>query len=253
MHTEANLRELDVAAAGPVVRQVFSVFHHFWNGTWAAPISAFVDRPHTEADLRAALNAMRESIAADDHLYSIDEDTAALKSTLETEIDRLISTPGQTVWDDPVEIVETGGISHMLEVLHGRAGRLETGLLIETSHFVPRDRGIEKMRTLHDRGLRIRVLTNSLDPNDVLAAHAGDDGRRKQVLEREPIYTSCARMPGRSGSGSPSSEPKRPCTPRSSSATARICSSAASTSTRARRTPTPRPGCTSRVQSWPPG
>jgi len=39
------------------------------------------------------------------------------------------------------------------------------------------------MKELHDRGVRIRVLTNTLVSNDVLAAHAGYSGRRKQVLE----------------------------------------------------------------------
>jgi putative cardiolipin synthase len=183
VHTEANFRDLDVAAVGPVVREISSVFDHFWNGKWAVPISALVDRPYTDADLKTALETMREHIAMDDYPYPIDEDTAALKSTLKAEIDRFIWAPGELVWDDPAEIVETGGTSRMLEALHRRAGRLETDLLIESPYFVPRDRGIEKMRALHDRGVRIRVLTNSLVSNDVLAAHAGYAGRRKQVLE----------------------------------------------------------------------
>jgi putative cardiolipin synthase len=39
------------------------------------------------------------------------------------------------------------------------------------------------MKALHERGVRVRVLTNSLASNDVLAAHAGYAGRRRQVLE----------------------------------------------------------------------
>ena len=49
---EFNFRDLDIAAAGPVVRELSSVFDRFWNGPWSVPIAALVDRPYvTEADL----------------------------------------------------------------------------------------------------------------------------------------------------------------------------------------------------------
>jgi putative cardiolipin synthase len=71
----------------------------------------------------------------------------------------------------------------MLEALHRRVGRLDAKLLIESPYFVPRDRAIARMKELHDRGVRIRILTNSLASNDVMAAAAGYAARRKQVLE----------------------------------------------------------------------
>ena len=53
--TDANFRDLDIAAAGPVVRDISGVFDHFWNSDWAVPISALVDRPYTDSDLQAAV------------------------------------------------------------------------------------------------------------------------------------------------------------------------------------------------------
>jgi putative cardiolipin synthase len=64
-----------------------------------------------------------------------------------------------------------------------RLGRLESELLIESAYFVPRDRGVAKLRDLHERGVRIRVFTNSLASNDVLAAHAGYSKRRDKLIE----------------------------------------------------------------------
>jgi putative cardiolipin synthase len=181
--TEANFRDLDIAAGGPVVREISSVFDYFWNGEWAVPISALVGRPYTEADLQRARETLNERIAADDYPYPIDQDVAQLKSALKEEIANLVWAPGRIVWDDPAQIAATGGTSRMLEGLHRRAASLEADLLIESPYFVPRDRGIGKMAELRDRGVHIRVLTNSLASNDVLAAHAGYAGRRKQVLE----------------------------------------------------------------------
>jgi putative cardiolipin synthase len=102
---------------------------------------------------------------------------------LKEEIAKFVWAPGRIVWDDPAQIAATGGTSAMLEALHRRAGSLESDLLIESPYFLPRDRGIDRMAELHDRGVHIRVLTNSLASNDVLAAHAGYAGRRKQVLD----------------------------------------------------------------------
>ena len=181
--TEANFRDLDVAAGGPVVREISSVFDHFWNGNWAVPISALVDRPYTEQDLQAARATIREGIAADRYPYPVDQEVAELKSALKAEIDKFVWAPGRIVWDDPAEIAATGGTSRLLEGLHRRLERLDTELLVESPYFVPRDRGIARMKALHDKGVRIRVLTNSLASNDVLAAHAGYADRRRQVLD----------------------------------------------------------------------
>jgi putative cardiolipin synthase len=183
VHTDANFRDLDVVAAGPVVREISSVFDHFWNGDWAVPISALVDRAYAQDDMQAARVTLRERIAEEEYPYPIDQDVAALKSGVEAEIDQLIWAPGQIVWDDPAEIAATGGTSRMLEALHRRVETLEADLLIESPYFVPRDRGIRKMAELAGRGAHIRVLTNSLAANDVLAAHAGYAARRKEVLE----------------------------------------------------------------------
>ena len=52
--TEANFRDLDIAAIGPVVQDVSKVFDYFWNGDWAVPISVLVKEVHSEADMEAS-------------------------------------------------------------------------------------------------------------------------------------------------------------------------------------------------------
>ena len=63
-----------------------------------------------------------------------------------------------------------------------KLGTLQKELLIESAYFVAGDRGVAKARELHDRGIRMRVLTNSLASNDVLAAHAGYAKYREALL-----------------------------------------------------------------------
>jgi putative cardiolipin synthase len=69
-----------------------------------------------------------------------------------------------------------------MEGLANRLSLVEDEVLIESAYFVPRDPGIEKLAGLVEDGARVRVLTNSLVSNDVLAAHAGYAERREDLV-----------------------------------------------------------------------
>jgi len=180
--TDANFRDLDIAAAGPVVRDISSVFDHFWNSDWAVPISALVDRPYSESDLQTGVRSLRERIAGDSYPYPLDEDVAGLRADLSSIRDHLIWAPGKIVWDDPDDFREDAEHGRMHIAFHRKLDTLQKEVLVEAAYFVTRDRGIEIARQLHDRGVRMRLMTNSLASNDVLAAHAGYAKGRKELL-----------------------------------------------------------------------
>jgi putative cardiolipin synthase len=182
--TDANFRDLDIGAAGPIVREVSAVFDYFWNGDWSYPITALVDRPYTEADLHAAVATIRSRIDQGTFPYPLDQTVDELKMKLESILADLVWAPAVVVWDDPAAALEEDGkTSRMNEALYRRVDQLQSELLIESAYFVPRERAVAKMGELHDRGVKVRVLTNSLASNDVLAAHAGYSRRRKQLVE----------------------------------------------------------------------
>jgi putative cardiolipin synthase len=180
--TEANFRDLDIAAGGPVVRDVSNVFDHFWNSDWAVPVSALVERSYTESELQAAMRSFRERVAADRYPYPLDQDVAALRADLTSIRDHFIWAPGQIVWDDPNDITTGAEHGRISMALYRKLDTLQKELLIESAYFVARERGIEKAKQLNDRGIRMRLLTNSLATNDVLAAHAGHAKYREALL-----------------------------------------------------------------------
>ena len=181
--TDANFRDLDIAAAGPVVREVSSVFDHFWNGDWAVPIAALVDRPYTKSDLRETREFMRDWVAEHDYPYPLGRDVAALNAELTAIRDQFIWAPGQIVWDDPAAIEDGIADGRLIKALFRKIHSLQSELLMESAYFVTRDKAIRVVKQLQDRGVRIRVLTNSLASNDVVAAHAGHAKRRKPLIE----------------------------------------------------------------------
>lgn len=180
--THANFRDLDIAAAGPIVRDISDVFDYFWSGDWAVPITALVDRPYTEEDLDKARVKLQELIAAGTYPYPLDEDIDTLRSKLTAIRDNFIWAPGQIVWDDPAAIA--GGIQQgsMMKMLNKKIMTLQNELVIESAYFVVLDKGVENARILTEKGVKVRVMTNSLASNDVVAAHAGYSKTRDDLI-----------------------------------------------------------------------
>jgi putative cardiolipin synthase len=180
--TDANFRDLDIAAAGPVVRETSKVFDYFWNGDWAVPITALVQRPYTMSDLEALKATLREQIAADNYPYALDRDVATLNAELASIRDQFIWAPGQIMWDDPAAIGDGIAEGTLARALYDKLQTLQSELLIESAYLVPRDKAIEVLKDLQARGVKVRMLTNSLASNDVVAAHAGYAKHREQLI-----------------------------------------------------------------------
>ncbi len=182
-HSKSNFRDLDIVGAGPIVRETSTVFDRFWNGPWAVPVAEIVGRTSTEDEYRANVEDMRRMMEADAYPFPVDTDAESLLEALEEIFADLVWARGEVVWEDPSSIYDGVKSGRMNNALYDRMRALESELLIESAYFVPRDRGVEAARTLVERGVKVRILTNSLAANDVLAAHAGYSKYRKPLLE----------------------------------------------------------------------
>ena len=183
VNTAANYRDLDVLAVGPIVRDLSGVFDRYWNDATAVPIAALVDRTYDEADLDARLVQLRANIADADYPYPIDQDLETIARQGRELRDSLVWAEGSIVVDDPAALAEGEDASVVFAFLHARIDQVEDELLLQSPYFVLRTRGIDKVGALHDRGVRVRALTNSLASNDVLPVHAGYAKTRERLLE----------------------------------------------------------------------
>jgi cardiolipin synthase C len=176
-----NFRDLDVVAVGPVVRELSNVYDRFWNGDWAVPIAALVDRPYGIDDYTATAKAVRDSIATVNYPWPLERDVADLEKEMESLYRGFVWAPGRVLWDDPASINDPG-LRTMSKALDRRFAEVEREVLIESAYFVPQNGGIAYAKHLRSKGIRMRVLTNSLASNDVLAAFAGYSKYREGLL-----------------------------------------------------------------------
>lgn len=182
---ESNFRDLDIAAAGPIVREISTVYDYFWNGDWSVPISALADKTYRQKDLIDIKKKIDQKIAANKFPYVLDKDVKSLRSRLLSIRDNFIWAEGQYVWDDPkvMNMHADDQNGTMIEKLAMRVNSLQKQLYMESAYFIPRDSGVDALARLHERGVKIRVLTNSLASNDVIPAHAGYAGYRKKLIK----------------------------------------------------------------------
>jgi len=183
VHTDANFRDLDIAAAGPIVRDLSNVFDHFWNGQWSYPISTLVDRTHSKDDLRSAVANMQTLIQEEEYPYPLNQDVAQLTGQMRKVRDSFIWARGEVVWDDPGAMHNGKGASIIHEKLYQKFQTLKNELLVESAYFVAGERGVHAAYKLKERGVNVRILTNSLASNDVVAAHSGYAKYRKSLIE----------------------------------------------------------------------
>jgi putative cardiolipin synthase len=182
VHGEATYRDLDTVAVGPVVRDASVVYDDFWNSASSIPYAAFVDTPPTPADAAAAIAEMRAKMVSERLPYPIDEEVDALTAEMQDVRDSLIWAPVRVLYDPP-EKVEGNASHNIFSVLDSLVSNAQKEVLIENAYFVPRDHGVELVAALHARGVKVRVLTNSLASNDVLAVHSGYQKYRDDLLE----------------------------------------------------------------------
>lgn len=183
VHTEANFRDLDIAAAGPIVRDLSDVFDRFWNGKWSYPIVSLTDQTYTEDDLRNLFVSEGERIGKETYPYPLDEDVESLTDRLAEIRDSFVWAPGEVIWDDSASNSDGTKVPVVKEALRGKVKMLKKELLIESAYFVMQEQSLQMAKALHDKGVRIRVLTNSLTSTDVVAAHAGYAKCRERLIE----------------------------------------------------------------------
>ena len=183
VNTIANYRDLDVLAVGPVVRDLSGVFDRFWNSPSTVPIAAIVNRTYGAADLDAILVRLREAIATADYPYPIDQDLEELAAQGADLRDNLVWARGEVIADKPETIARGKESDEVVRFIRGRVAQLKEELLVESPYFVLPAGAQATVKTLHERNVRVRALTNSLASNDMLPAHSGYAKTRRRLLE----------------------------------------------------------------------
>ncbi|SFN24780.1 phospholipase D family protein [Variovorax sp. OV329] len=204
--TDANFVDVDVLAAGPIVKDLSRSFDDYWNNQLAYPVQSLVSREEIDK-IRADAKRERE----DEEKAGKDKPPAPDDTPMDLRKVRFVWAPAVMLADKPGKIPagsggQTGSAAQPGLVVRGSGNtagpikaaasdddsvvdgllslfdRARTELNIVSPYFVP---GTDMKRALaaaRARGVKVRVLTNSLASNDAVAAHAGYARHREELL-----------------------------------------------------------------------
>src|SRR5690625_7463131 len=105
----------------------------------------------------------------------------------------------QLVSDDPSKILDKSKPGQLLKNQIQRIiGEPKQDVPLVSPYFVPTKAGVKLFSSMVKQGVRVRILTNSLNATDVKVVHAGSEKHRKQLMksgenryEMKRIVDSC--------------------------------------------------------------
>ena len=178
--------DLDVLAVGEVVKDVSSSFDLYWNNELAYPATTLIETPISDEqahDIRNQLHDFLEQQKESDYMQALQ--TSMLAKNIRDNKVEFILGDAVIVVDHPDKITSSRDANelHLVSQLAPYFQNLKKELIIISPYFVPGDEGVDFFRELIDRGVRVRILTNSLSSNDVGIVHAGYAKYREALLK----------------------------------------------------------------------
>lgn len=180
-----DFNDIDLAAAGPTAQAISASFDAYWNSDHAYPIEhlGLHASPTALEELRATLTAHVKAMADSDYARALRE-TRLAQQLVDRTLDFIWATAEFTV-DNPDKVVE--GLdresAHPMSVIFRHARRAQREFMIMSPYFIPGEEGVALFRELRERGVAVRILTNSMEATDVAAVFGGYSPYRKQLLD----------------------------------------------------------------------
>ncbi|WP_308318793.1 phospholipase D family protein [Marinobacter sp. F4206] len=180
----ALFADLDILAIGPIVDELSNDFDRYWASASAYPAELLLPEMGLEEliTLMRSAQALEQSPEAAEYVRSV-ADSTFMTALLKGEL-RFTWAPVSMVSDDPAKALgESDGDDLMSRQLARALGEPTSSVDLVSPYFIPGKPGLALFRELESKGVEVRVLTNSLEANDVALVHAGYAKYRKPLLE----------------------------------------------------------------------
>jgi putative cardiolipin synthase len=183
---QLNFRDFDLLAIGPVVAQAEGAFDQYWNSRWAYPITSLT-KPAPRAKQEQARKRFCERLKQDlaRFPYPLPRDRNEALAWLEKFRGQAIWGPAEVVYSDPNRPgkpakAPPGVVWNKMVAL---AEQAEHEVVAENAYLLPQQKNAPGVRELRQRGVKVRLLTNSLASTDEVPVNAHYANTRPRLVE----------------------------------------------------------------------
>ena len=179
--------DLDMVQIGAAVPEISSDFDDYWNSKYSYPADSIIKSHNVSDKKRAKL------------LRKLEE--AMQTPEAEQYLTRLHSAPiinqlaaGHLAWfwglasayadvPDKIELEDIDNSIHLTPRLEPYFRKAKKEVIMVSAYFVPGEEGMQFIRSMIERGVKVTIVTNSLASTDVGAVHAGYRRYRPELLD----------------------------------------------------------------------
>jgi len=174
-----NFLDIDVIGVGPVARESSELFDHFWNNPLVVSASAFGhDQPQESPQEIADAYLLR--FKTSERLENVPIEWQNWDDILQPYVKRLHPGASKVVYDTLGEDT----ISQKMATIIPEFSKTATyELLIVNAYVIPNEDMLIGARDLVQKGVKIKLLTNSLASQDVPAVNSHYGPWRKAILD----------------------------------------------------------------------
>jgi cardiolipin synthase C len=183
---DVNFADADLMALGPVVQECGVEFDKYWNSDLAFPVEALVSTTGVEAHFKEVSAVLLSHIETEkESVYARRLSQTDLLRQLKEKSLPLTWAGAKLTYDLPEKIRNHGKPPDDITLWPSLTPYLKntkSELLLISPYFVPGDEGVASLKGLTGRGVKVRILTNSLASNDVTIVHGGYARYREAML-----------------------------------------------------------------------
>ncbi len=184
-----NFRDRDILVLGSAAREMRENFDEFWQSDFAIPVSQIFAEELEEISSYDVESQSREL-----HAYAEDPKNFApqVRHAVDATSERIPTLFQNMTWDDMSFVSDVPGKNEGTQGLGGggestnqlinTVKSAKSSILIQSPYLIMPEGGIELFGSLVDRGVRIRISTNSLASTDNIQAFSGYASQRKELL-----------------------------------------------------------------------
>lgn len=178
--------DLDVAVTYPGANDISTAFDLYWNSKLSYPVENLIDHTASEEELLHGIEKLKAFVEAQQNTKYANalRNSNMVQNTKAGKIDYFWGKT-EILYDNPLKISSDRDKTeyHLAPQLSPHISSVKDELIIVSPYFVPGKQGVKFLTNLKQKGVSVRILTNSLSSNDVPIVHSGYAKYRKALLK----------------------------------------------------------------------
>lgn len=168
--SKMNFRDMEVMSGGPYVRNLSKGFDRYWNNRWAIPADKIPVKRGAGINLAALRTSLFESTVIpkpESESQRLQAWSTACRSGVAGVSDLLLDRPPTKIPEDPGQ-APVQVAKRLMKIIDSATREV----VLVSAYFIPTEELEEAVERAESRGVRVRILTNSLRSNNHISAHS---------------------------------------------------------------------------------